>query len=115
MTKFTIVTYIKNDKIESKAFSRENSTEAIELFEKVRSEGCEAYLFHRPLATKHCKSKEAREATKAATHLDSDNKPTIIEKIAAKVVRKPRVAAPSQQEQYGSKTADSGDDAVDMA
>lgn len=90
MTKFTIVTYIKNGKIEAKAFSREEATGAVELFEKVRTEGYEAYLYHRPLATKHCKSKDAREATRAATHLTSDEKPSVIERIVAKVGRKPR-------------------------
>lgn len=106
MTKFSIVTYIKNGKIESKAFSREDSTGAVELFEKVRSEGYEAYLFHRPLATKHCKSKEGREATKAATYGRGDIKPSIVEKIAAKVGRKPKQAV-----QEGSS---SESDAVDL-
>lgn len=112
MTKFTIVTYIKNGKIESKAFSRDEATGAVELFEKVRSEGYEAYLFHRPVATKHCKSKDAREATKAATHLDSEDKPSIIEKIAAKVGRKPRSESQPQKADIGASEGKS--DAVDL-
>lgn len=111
MTKFTIVTYIKNDKIESKAFSRENSTDAVELFERVRAEGCEAYLFHRPLPTKHCKSQNAREATKAATYVKEDAQPTIIEKIVSKVGRKPKSAV---QAQTVETKQENQSDAVDL-
>lgn len=106
MTKFSIVTYIKNGKIESKAFSREDSTGAVELFEKVRSEGYEAYLFHRPLATKHCKSQDAREATKAATIGKDGQEPSIVEKVAAKVGRKPKQAV--------KESSSSESDAVDL-
>lgn len=114
MTKFIIVTYIKNDKIESKAFSRENSTDAVELFEKVRNEGYEAYLFHRPLATKHCKSKDAREATRAATHLTEGDKPSIIEKIVAKVGRKPKVETEKPQAQKPEVKQSNQSDAIDL-
>lgn len=112
MTKFTIVTYIKNGKIECKAFSREDATSAVELFEKVRTEGFEAYLYHRPLPTKHCKSKDAREATKAATHLTADEKPSIIEKIVNKVGRKPKSDVNAQISE--AKPSTTGSDAVDL-
>lgn len=107
MTKFIIVTYIKNGKIESRAFSREDSTQGVELFEKVRSEGYEAYLYHRPLPTKHCKSKEAREATKAATQGFVNKKPPVADKDAAKGGRKAKQA--TQEDRAGS-----GSDAVDL-
>jgi calcineurin-like phosphoesterase family protein len=88
MNKFTIVTYIKNGKVESKGFTREDSSEGVKLYEKIRDEGYEVYLFHRPIPTKHCKSKEAREGTNRATHGISDTEKSIVEKIASKVSKK---------------------------
>lgn len=97
MTKFNIVVYVKNGKIETKAFSREDSTASIELFEKVRSQGYESYLFNRPVATKYCKSTDATEATKAATHILEDENPSIVEKIVSKVFEKTRFDSVKQK------------------
>lgn len=62
--KFSFVIEVKGDKPVGHAFKKEDAQKAKELFNKLREEGKEAYLFQHPNHDKRCKSTEQTEASR---------------------------------------------------
>lgn len=62
--KFSFVIEIKGDKPIGHAFKKEDAQKAKDLFNKLREEGKEAYIFQHPNHDKRCKSEEQKEASK---------------------------------------------------
>lgn len=62
--KFSFVIEVKGDKPVGHAFKKEDAQKAKDLFNKLREEGKEAYLFQHPNHDKRCKSAEQTEASK---------------------------------------------------
>jgi hypothetical protein len=62
--KFSFVIEVKGDKPVGYAFKKEEAQSAKDLFNKLREEGKEAYIFQHPNHDKRCKSTEQKEASK---------------------------------------------------
>ena len=61
--KFSIVVEVKDGKAVAHGFLKEDANDALQLFNKLRDEKKEAYLFQHPVADKRSKSAEQIEAT----------------------------------------------------
>lgn len=71
--KFSFVIEVKKDGVLSPtAFLKEDAQDAIELFNKLREQGKEAYFFHHPHPDKRCKSAEQTKASEAAPQVIQD-------------------------------------------
>jgi diphthamide synthase (EF-2-diphthine--ammonia ligase) len=87
--KFSIVVEVRNGKPFATGFNKQDANEAIVLFNKLRDESKEAYLFQHPVADKRSKSAEQIEATRG--NRDEIGTTVIVEetKPVAKEVKKP--------------------------
>ena len=81
--KFSFVVEVKNGKPVGHAFKKEEAQSAKELFNKLREEGKEAYLFQHPNHDKRCKSTEQMEASKGT---EGGEQPATIESVKAEQV-----------------------------
>lgn len=72
--KFSIVIEVKNGNPIGHAFKKEKAQDAKDLFNKLREEGKEAYLFQHPNHDKRCKSAEQSEASKGT---EDGNEPQV--------------------------------------
>ena len=78
--KFSFVIEVKNGKPVGHAFKKEEAQSAKDLFNKLREEGKEAYLFQHPNHDKRCKSAEQIEASKGT---EGGEQPATIESVKA--------------------------------
>ena len=81
--KFSFVVEVKNGKPIGHAFKKEDAQSAKELFNKLREEGKEAYLFQHPNHDKRCKSAEQMEASKGT---EGGEHPATVESVKAQQV-----------------------------
>jgi len=98
--KFSFVIEVKNGKPVGHAYKKEDAQSAKELFNKLREEGKEAYLFQHPNHDKRCKSTEQTEASKGT---EGGEQPATIE--STKSLDIETVAEPVAQQKPRSKNS----------
>jgi dethiobiotin synthetase len=87
--KFSIVVEVRNGKPVATGFNKQDANEAIVLFNKLRDESKEAYLFQHPVADKRSKSAEQIEATRGTREAVPTTVVVEEEKPIAKEAKKP--------------------------
>ena len=87
--KFSIVVEVRNGKPVTTGFNKQDANEALSLFNKLRDESKEAYLFQHPVADKRSKSAEQITATRG--NRDEMTASVVVEeaKPVAKEAKKP--------------------------